>query len=1024
MSNSPNIDNEKIKTTEDPKTQSSPRPTASGYVEFERSDIPKERVERLGQYLSHSTKNSSNVDERNATAYGNIETSTLDVFHQSGKTRADYDIGSPDVASNLNATFLNDVPGKARDYFSNISKDVQTFPREIIQDLIPEDDKVSSPNLTYGNGHRLLTGNAEKITEQLIDNGKNEMLVNSRWAGVGQKRFPQQSSKYVDPNIYARTNRFEPQHTSEYNDYEHPSGQKMSETLGNDMKDWWPEYHRRVGKFGPAMQNAAKPHSGVANLSVENVFDHFESVDARITNEQLPSITSSTWGQQNTSENPFDPTKYVHQVPEKKKAPKIWVPIPDITGPLNHPSIRTAETRMNGRLRSRLSLQNVPSLMLNPPNAAKTREMMEKTGLGDTKYGTRSVDNSMLWMNIPFGPISPGDVDRKKIKELVGQRYQERTDGRFSPEQVKYMEDMLEAEHMPFYIQDLRTNEVIGFHAFLTSISDSYTGEWSAQKGFGRLEAAQIYGGGSRSIGVSFTMVAMNPGDFDEMYVKINKLTTLVYPQWSRGTLMQQGDNKFVQPFSQVPTASPLCRIRVGDLFTSNYSKKAMARMMGIEEAEFVYEIPEYVPDPPEPTDENPSKVRSAIEKGIEKAKEKTVKTIDTAKWWLKESYWGVIANQLAKLGVPESAYGINIYGIIKKEFDSKHKQFVPKIISQPIPYSQAVGKNIAQLPSDSIVEKTEILTEKAKEAYKDQLATIVDSGKGMVDKYLGDFAAKGEEWIEQYGDGSYQKWRDGKLKNTLNQFTGKYESVENLLDVPSSSLIEGAEGIDSQMEYIRQANPVADVQNIPTEVHQIMIQIPKIPLPGNLPKLIPSEIPFYQPSYEKEELENYILEGPYFETNPDAPRVEIDPQEEEKTPVMKLEKKTKPRQLIDLFDSNKNPIFKSFESSMGRGIAVAITSIGLEWKLNSAPWSMEVGDRAPRMCEISLGLIPIHDITPGLDHNGFNRAPIYKVGSSRNETGDVWYNEEEFKELQKNIKRDTLVALVPWGKIIKGAIE
>ena len=116
--------------------------------------------------------------------------------------------------------------------------------------------------------------------------------------------------------------------------------------------------------------------------------------------------------------------------------------------------------------------------------------------------------------------------------------------------------------------------------------------------------------------------------------------------------------------------------------------------------------------------------------------------------------------------------------------------------------------------------------------------------------------------------------------------------------------------------------------------------------------------------------------------------------------------------------------IFKSFESSMGRGIAVAITSIGLEWKLGSMPWSMEVGRRAPRMCEITLGLIPIHDITPGLDHNGINRAPIYKVGSSRDLTGDVWYNDEEFKEMQKNIGRDTLIALVPWGEIVKGVIE
>ena len=79
MSNSPNIDNEKVKTTEDPKTHSSAKPMESGYVEFERSDLPEERIERLGQYLSHTTKNSSNVDERNATVYGNTELSLIHI---------------------------------------------------------------------------------------------------------------------------------------------------------------------------------------------------------------------------------------------------------------------------------------------------------------------------------------------------------------------------------------------------------------------------------------------------------------------------------------------------------------------------------------------------------------------------------------------------------------------------------------------------------------------------------------------------------------------------------------------------------------------------------------------------------------------------------------------------------------------------------------------------------------------------------------------------------------------------------
>ena len=39
-------------------------------------------------------------------------------------------------------------------------------------------------------------------------------------------------------------------------------------------------------------------------------------------------------------------------------------------------------------------------------------------------------------------------------------------------------------------------------------------------------------------------------------------------------------------------------------------------------------------------------------------------------------------------------------------------------------------------------------------------------------------------------------------------------------------------------------------------------------------------------------------------------------------------------------------------------------------------------GNRAPRSCKIQMSFDPIHDIAPGLDSDGFNRAPIYPVGN------------------------------------------
>ena len=52
-------------------------------------------------------------------------------------------------------------------------------------------------------------------------------------------------------------------------------------------------------------------------------------------------------------------------------------------------------------------------------------------------------------------------------------------------------------------------------------------------------------------------------------------------------------------------------------------------------------------------------------------------------------------------------------------------------------------------------------------------------------------------------------------------------------------------------------------------------------------------------------------------------------------------------------------------------------------------------GVKAPKMCKISIQFAPIHDIQPGIDSDGFNRAPIYNVGNIVNGFGGDPYDEK-----------------------------
>ena len=71
----------------------------------------------------------------------------------------------------------------------------------------------------------------------------------------------------------------------------------------------------------------------------------------------------------------------------------------------------------------------------------------------------------------------------------------------------------------------------------------------------------------------------------------------------------------------------------------------------------------------------------------------------------------------------------------------------------------------------------------------------------------------------------------------------------------------------------------------------------------------------------------------------------------------------------------------------MGRGLAGVIENMSFGWDF---AWETEFGSRAPMGCKVTLKFSPIHDIPPGLDADGFNRAPIYNAGRIMNDfSGD-----------------------------------
>ena len=80
-------------------------------------------------------------------------------------------------------------------------------------------------------------------------------------------------------------------------------------------------------------------------------------------------------------------------------------------------------------------------------------------------------------------------------------------------------------------------------------------------------------------------------------------------------------------------------------------------------------------------------------------------------------------------------------------------------------------------------------------------------------------------------------------------------------------------------------------------------------------------------------------------------------------------------------FFGKDNSLFKAINSSAGAGIAGVITAMTFDW--NKGTWNTNPGSRAPKYCTCQIAFSPVHDIAPGIAADGFNRAPIYGVGTT-----------------------------------------
>ncbi len=523
----------------------------------------------------------------------------------------------------------------------------------------------------------------------------------------------------------------------------------------------------------------------------------------------------------------------------------------------------------------------------------------------------------------------------KYHNELINQNLKiyQKEEKRLDKDHVKKLEKIIDSDYMPFSIQDLRTNELFKFHAFLNSYSDTFSPGWDDMPiGFGRMDPIKIYKGTSRNISVDFWLISMSNEDFDYMWWMINRLIALVYPQWSaarpanienqlKAGLFNKKSKKynglsFGQPFTQIPVGSPVIRLRLGDLFTSNYSKKDLARIFGLN------------------FKNNPEQ---------------------TFKVNLQE--FKNICNQFNQIN--DEAFGNSKmellgYQYFPKEFLNNASNF--DLFGLFSPYQEDFEK----FENNSRID-FECTSSGSIDNYK--LKTAISqkiSGKA--------------EFYHNRGD----KVDLDDINNPKVNGNDKNDELAfpNLAIKPSfKKLIFYPVSIKKDKEF--QCLMLLYELTFPVDVSTPNSTLKQSQLNDAIGKL--GEI-----------IQNYLLKRDVTQSNLNVKafmsshgQYEVDSEGSLSSSVQEGT-----QELIN------NPVVKAYESTLGEGLAGTIQTFNISYE-NEIPWEIEKGSRAPIAVKISLGMSVIHDILPGLDDKGMMRAPTYRVGNiNRGFFGDSVYQE------------------------------
>ena len=115
----------------------------------------------------------------------------------------------------------------------------------------------------------------------------------------------------------------------------------------------------------------------------------------------------------------------------------------------------------------------------------------------------------------------------------------------------------------PFYFKDLRDNTYVVFRGYIDGLTENITSNWNEENYIGRSEPVYTYQHANRAISFVLKLFALSPAQLDSIYGKLDKLTSMCYPQYKEDTALR----------GKTRMKPPMTRFRLGELYGNDHTE-------------------------------------------------------------------------------------------------------------------------------------------------------------------------------------------------------------------------------------------------------------------------------------------------------------------------------------------------------------------------------------------------------------------------------------------------------------------